>query len=96
MTKELLKEFIWHRVKAIEDYDPDERRKDMAAAWIEWDQFETEGEYGWALYPLIPLFKFGSMDWMSLLPLHWQNARSHGENFPYYDTCLTLASKNAV
>ena len=89
MTPELLRDFIWHRAKAVEGYDPGKRRKDMAGAWIEWDQLETEGEYGWELYPLIPLSRGGSMDWMSLLPLHWQNAQSRGEDFPRYTTTIS-------
>ena len=89
MDKDLLKDFIWHRAKAVEGCDPDKRRKDMAGAWIEWDQYDSEDPYGWGIYPLVPLSKGGSMDWMALLPLHWQNARSRGDNFPLYETAIS-------
>lgn len=89
MDKQLLRDFMWHRAKAVEGYDANKRRKDMADAWIEWEQFETEGEYGWGIYPLIPLTKGGSMNWMDLLPLHWKNAQSRGENFPRYTTIIS-------
>lgn len=96
MDKDLLKDFIWHRAKTVEGYDPDKRRKDMAGAWIEWDQYETEGPYGWGLYPLIPLSKGGSLEWMALLPLHWQNAQSRGENFPLYTTTVSSNGETNV
>lgn len=89
MDKQLLRDFIWHRAQAVEGYDSDLRRKDMAGAWIEWDQFETEDEYGWRVSPLIPLSKGGSMDWMALIPLHWQNAQSRGDDFPRYTTIIS-------
>ena len=92
MDNQLLRDLIWNRAKVVEGYDANQRRKDIAGAWIEWDQFETEDEYGWRVYPLIPLSKGGSIDWMSLIPLHWQNAQSRGENFPYYTT--TISSKD--
>lgn len=66
MDKDLLKDFIWHRAKAVEGCDPDKRRKDMAGAWIEWDQYETEREYGWGLYPLFHLVKVAPwIGWLS-------------------------------
>lgn len=89
MDKQLLRDLIWHRAKAVEGHDATKRRKDMAGAWIEWDQFETEDEYGWRVSPLIPLSKGGSMDWMALIPLHWRNAQSRGEDFPRYTTIIS-------
>ena len=89
MDKQLLRDLIWHRAKVVEGYDANKRRKDMAGAWIEWDQFETEDEYGWRVSPLIPLSKGGSMDWMALIPLHWKNAQSRGEDFPRYTTIIS-------
>ena len=89
MDKQLLRDLIWHRAKVVEGYDANKRRKDMAGAWIEWDQFETQDEYGWRVSPLIPLSKGGSMNWMALIPLHWQNAQSRGEDFRRYTTIVS-------
>lgn len=94
MTKELVKDFIWHRAQAIPGFNPDKVRLDYAGAIIHWDEFEKEGAYGWVCLPVQPISKGGNNDFMSLIPWHHQNAKAKNEDFPYYRT--VLSSKDGV
>jgi len=89
MTKELLKDFIWHRAIEAEGFDPKKTRLDYAGAIIKFEEYGQESEYGWTMVPLLPVSKGGKDDFMSLIPFHIKNAEAKGDNYPRYETVLT-------
>jgi hypothetical protein len=82
-------EAIWQKAKVIDGNDSKIKRKDVCDAWIKRDQYGKETEYGWEIDHALPVQKDGKDDIENLRPMHWQNNRTKGDDFPAYTRKIT-------
>ncbi len=87
-----LKIAVWQKAKTDPNRDPNVWRKDVAGAWIKWDQYSNRNDelnYGWEIDHLKPTAKGGSDDLKNLRPLHWKNNCSKGDNYPTWKSAIS-------
>ncbi len=61
-------------------------RKDTCGASIRRDAYGTTGTYGWEIDHIKPVAKGGGDELDNLQPLHWENNRHKGDDWPKW-TC---------
>lgn len=83
-------ERVWEKASIIENNNPNKFRKDYAGAWIKRSDYgNTKSEYGWEIDHIRPLAADGTYDDSNLLPTHWRNNRSKGDNYPTWETAIS-------
>lgn len=87
-TKEKI-EAVWQKATIVNGYDSNKWRKDCCGAWINYDQYGHETDYGWEIDHALPCCKNGTDDLTNLRAMHWQNNRCKGDDFPIYTTSVT-------
>jgi hypothetical protein len=60
-------------------------KRDACGASIEKDEFGKETEYGWEIDHIVPVAMGGTDDLGNLQPLHWENNRSKGNDYPHWE-----------
>ena len=85
---------VWQKAKVVAGYDPSQWRKDFAGAWIARKAYGLQGSYGWEIDHMKPVTLRGTDDLSNLYPLHWQNNRTKGDNYPFFKTSVS-SSANA-
>ena len=86
---------VWEKANIVEGYNPDIWRKDFAGAWIKRDAYNETSAFGWNVVLDKPESKGGNFEMTNLRPMHWQNAESKGDNYPYFKSKLSsLENKN--
>ena len=80
---------IWNKQRIpIEKYK-DKYRKDACNAWIIWEEYGKQTEFGWEVDHILPEVKGGTKDIDNLRAFHWENNKSKGDDFPKYKCVIT-------
>ena len=82
-------EQIWEKAKVPNEKIKDEWRKDYAGAWINRVKYGEESDYGWEVDHAKPVSKGGSDELSNLVPLHWKNNRTKGDDYPSFKTSVS-------
>jgi len=61
-------------------------KRDACGATIKRDDYGKSTEFGWEIDHIVPVSKGGTDELENLQPLHWENNRHKGEDFPDW-TC---------
>lgn len=81
---------VWEKAQKDSNNNPAVFRKDYAGAWIRRDAYGDIGNaYGWEIDHMLPSSMGGGDDINNLVPLHCQNNRRKGDNYPKWETAIT-------
>ena len=90
-------EKVWQKAKIMPNNNPDVFRQDYAGAWIKRDQYgRRDTTYGWEIDHNKPLSQGGTDEIENLLPLHWRNNQSKGDNYPRWTFVLSSEENRNV
>lgn len=86
---EQIKLAVWNKAQIVSGYDSSKTRKDRCNGWIKWDLYgdTTENGYGWEIDHIKPVSIGGGDEISNLQPLHWQNNRRKGDDYPASNYC---------
>jgi len=71
---------VWGKAKQDPGYTI--YRKDACGATIQRDEYGKISAYGWEIDHMKPVAKGGTDDLANLQPLHWENNRHKGDDYP--------------
>lgn len=80
-------EAVWNKARKIPNND--KWRKDACGAWIYKDSYGLTSDGGWEIDHIYPKSMGGSDSLNNLQPLHWENNRGKGDNYPKYSCAIT-------
>ena len=86
----------WEKAIKQPNNNPDVFRKDYAGAWIRKSDYGETTDYGWEIDHLIPLAQDGTYSLDNLIPMHWRNNRTKGDDYPQWRTSMTSDGVNNI
>ncbi len=88
-SQEELKQ-IWEKGKIVQNYNPDIWRKDIAGAWIKFNDYgNINSIFGWEIDHSNPQTLGGSDNLRNKRPLQWKNNRAKSDKYPCDDYPVT-------
>ena len=88
-TDEQTKKTVWTKGSIVPDKDgkhrdPAEWRYDICGKPIKYSEHgNTNSDVGWEIDHIKPTAKGGENTFANLQPLHWENNRAKGDNYPW-------------
>lgn len=80
---------VWEKAKIEGEEQKDEWRKDVCGAWINRNKYGEESDFGWEVDHIKPVSKGGRDEISNLMPLHWSNNRTKGDDYPEFKSSVT-------
>ncbi len=73
---------VWNKAQVIPGVDANTARRDRCGARIHKASYGQTTEYGWEIDHDKPVSKGGGDELGNLQPLHWENNRHKGDDWP--------------
>lgn len=83
---------VWEKASIVDGQDSNLLRKDYAGAWIKRGDYNKFSTYGWQIDHLMPQSQGGTNEIDNLVPLHWRNNKSKGDEYPRWHTEVSSES----
>lgn len=81
---------VWEKGRTVTGYDAGIWRQDTCGAWMKRsDHGNTQSEYGWEIDHITPVAAGGGDELSNLQPLHWQNNRGKGDDYPTWKCTIS-------
>ncbi len=74
---------VWRKADLVEMMHPDLYRYDIRASLMRFSEYGRESEQGWEVDHIKPVALGGTDDLDNLQPLHWENNRRKGDDYPW-------------
>ena len=87
---------VWERAKEVYGYDATKYRQDFAGAWIAYDEYGKQTDFGWNIDHKLPHAKGGTDALNNLWPLHWRNNMAKGDNYPNFTTIVSSNDRTNI
>ncbi len=93
---------IWSKAKIVEKIvvdgkeitlNPSKYRQDACGAWIEFDEYGKQTNFGWEIDHSFPISQGGTDHAENLMAFHWKNNKSKADSFPTFKV-VTIAEGN--
>jgi 5-methylcytosine-specific restriction endonuclease McrA len=82
-------ERVWAKARIVQGYDSNNYRADACNVWIQKNAYgDANSKYGWEVDHVKPVAKGGADDLSNLQPLHWQNNRHKGDDWPGWSCAI--------
>lgn len=82
-------EAVWNKARIIPGQDAAKVRKDSCGATIYRSAYGSTTTFGWEIDHVKPVAQGGGDELSNLQPLHWENNRHKGDNWPHWSCKLT-------
>lgn len=90
----------WNKATIVENYDPKIWRKDPCGAWINYEEYGKQTDFGWNIDHIIPKTLFNGNDYDSSSynrrAMHWENNLKKSDDFPEYKCIITSDNNHNI
>jgi hypothetical protein len=87
---------VWEKGNEVENYEPNDYRKDVVGAWMQRTQYGQKTKLGWSVDHVYPESKGGDEDIDNLRPMHWENNLSKSNDYPDYKAVKTSEGNSNI
>lgn len=75
---------VWNKARPLPDFDPNVTRTESCCARIDKADYGKTTQHGWEIDHVKPVSEGGTDDLSNLQPLHWENNRAKGDDWPHW------------